>query len=400
MKKTGKLLALLMTIVMTVSMLSGCGNTDTQEQQTNDQSGESQANQPSEPQDDQQEEPQEEPGEPESEELVKVLTSGQSVVQCGLSLIAGERFGTWEKLGLDVERVHYIGGPPQLEANPSGDWEIGWIGATAAISGVLNYDMNIIALSQYDFSNMAFAHKDSDIAKAGDQGIVGTFGTADDWRGKDILCNVGTVLYADMLLTLESLGLTEEDVNIINMENSTAVQAIQTGEGDVMFSGANYTAMMLDNSDFVSVHSMEEMGSALSGSIICTSDYKENNADAIVKYLEGMLELNFWLADENNLDQASELYAELCTDEFGTVMTPEEAKVIIQMTGFKDMAFFEELCAVGDDGMTGMQREWNAFYDIYVNIGLAEEADREKIINAVDSSLLAQAIENYKANNG
>ncbi|MEI3362102.1 MAG: hypothetical protein V8R75_05730 [Oscillospiraceae bacterium] len=89
--------------------------------------------------------------------LVDVPTSGQDVVQTAVTLIAGKKLGIWEKLGLNVTRTHYVSGPPQLEANPAGDWDIGWIGATAAITGVFNYDMKVICLSGFDYSNMAFA---------------------------------------------------------------------------------------------------------------------------------------------------------------------------------------------------------------------------------------------------
>ena len=60
-----------------------------------------------------------------------------------------------------MTRTHYVSGPPQLEANPSGDWDIGWIGAPAAITGVLTYNMKVISLSGYDYSNKAFCRADS-----------------------------------------------------------------------------------------------------------------------------------------------------------------------------------------------------------------------------------------------
>ena len=83
-------------------------------------------------------------------ELIDLPTSGQNVVQTAVPLIAGEKMGIWEDLGLNVTRTHYVSGPPQLEANPSGDWNIGWIGAPAAITGVLTYNMKVISLSGYD----------------------------------------------------------------------------------------------------------------------------------------------------------------------------------------------------------------------------------------------------------
>lgn len=95
--------------------------------------------------------------------LINLPTSGQNVVQTAVTLVAGEKLGTWANLGLNVTRTHYVSGPPQLEANPAGDWDIGWMGATAVINGTLNYDMIIVGLSGYDYSNMGFARADDTI---------------------------------------------------------------------------------------------------------------------------------------------------------------------------------------------------------------------------------------------
>lgn len=341
------------------------------------------------------------PGDPAAPaELVEVKTSGQNVVQTSVPLVAGEQMEIWEKLGLDVSRIHYVSGPPQLEANPSGDWEIGWIGATACINGMLKYDMVLIGLSGYDYSNMAFARADSDIVAAGDKGVPGTLGTAEQWKGKDIICGVGTVNYCDLMLTLEALGLTDEDVNIINMDISTGLQAFLSGEGDVYYASSTYATEVARKEGYEVVHTMKGMDAGMAGNIIANREYLAANEDTVVKYLQGSLEVILWLGDEKNADQAAEWFVKVMKEDFGIEMSKEDALTNLQQIGFRDLAFYEDLCKKGDDGMTGMQREFKKFFEYHVTIGTQEAVNLDKVMAAVDTTYLEKAIALYKAEKG
>lgn len=377
MKNMKRILSLVLTLAMAFT-LTACGGSSQSSDSSNAGSPSNDAEAPA--------------------ELIAVPTSGQNVVQTAVTLIAGEKMGTWEALGLDVTRTHYVSGPPQLEANPSGDWDIGWIGATAAINGILNYDMKVIGLSGYDFSNVAFVRADSDIAAAGDQGVAGTWGTADNWRGKDILVGVGTVCYCDLMLTLNSLGLTDEDVNIINMDISTGYQAFIAGEGDVFYSSSTYTTALQADPAYVQIHSMKDMDAGMAGNIIANGDYLAENEDVVVTYLVGALEVLMWLNDEANEAEAGGWFAEVMLDEFGVSTTEQEAVDNMKLIGFRDLSFYEDLCKTGSDGLTGLQREFGKFFDYHVTMGSYEESQREQILEAVDCTYLAKALEIYKAN--
>ena len=198
-------------------------------------------------------------------EMVDLPTSGQNVVQTAVPLIAGEQMGIWEALGLNVTRTHYVSGPPQLEANPSGDWDIGWIGAPAAITGILTYNMKVISLSGYDYSNKAFCRADSALAKALEGPISETLGTAEDWKGLTILVGRGTVCDADMMFMLDKLGLTEDDVNIVNSDIDKGYQAFTSGSADVIFVSGTYTTMLEEDPNYTVCHTMGGMMGSLSG---------------------------------------------------------------------------------------------------------------------------------------
>lgn len=331
--------------------------------------------------------------------LIPVKTSGQNVVQTAVPLVAGEAMKTWEKYGLDVSRVHYVSGPPQLEANPSGDWDIGWIGATAGIVGMLKYDMVLIGLSGYDYSNVAFARTGSDILKAGDKGVPGTLGTAAEWRGKKIICGVGTVNYCDLMLTLEGLGLSADDVQIINMDISTGMQAFLAGEGDVYYASSTYASEIARRPGFEVVHTMEGMDAGMAGTLIANKKYLAANEDVVVKYLAGALEILFWLAKEENNEQAADWFVKVMKEDFGIEMSQADALSNIKQIGFRDIAFYEDLCKKGSDGLTGLQREFKKFFGYHVTIGLQEESNLGKVMGVVDTTYLEKAIELYKSKN-
>ena len=338
------------------------------------------------------------PGKTEAGALKIVKTSGQNVVQTAVPLVAGEVMKNWEKYGLDVKRVHYVSGPPQLEANPSGDWEIGWIGATAAITGIMKYNMVVIGLSGYDYSNVAFARKDSDIVRVGSKGIPGTLGDASNWKGKKILCGVGTVCYCDLMLTLDALGLKANDVKIVNMDISTGMQAFLSGEGDIFFASSTYATEVQRHDNFQVIHTMEGMNAGMAGNIIANRKYLADNEATVVKYLEGALEIIFWLGEKSNSDQAAEWFTKVMKEDFGIQMGKQDALTNIKQIGFRDLAFYEGLCKVGSDGLTGLQREFKKFFEYHVTIGSQDPKNLDKVLASVDTKYLAKAIENYKKN--
>ena len=333
------------------------------------------------------------------EGMIALPTSGQKVVQTAVPLIAGERLGTWEDYGLYVTRTHYANGPSQLEAAPTGDWEIGWIGATAALTGILSYDMNVIGISGYDNSDVAFCRAGSNLADQPEGPIPGTLGTADDWRGKQILVPVGTVEYCDLMLTLDGLGLTSDDVTIINSSGANAYQAFLAGNGDIFFTSGSNAAKLMNNDDFVCCHTMSGMNAAMAGTIIADKEWLQENEDAAVSYLAGALEILMWLKDEANAVQSAEWFSEILLDEFGVEVAEEEALDSFNMIGFRDFSYYESLCKVQENGLTGMQNELNKFFDYHVQMGSIEEADRDAVLNAVDISYLEKAIELYKSRN-
>lgn len=139
--------------------------------------------------------------------------------------------------GIEVNPVVFKNGPSMAEAVGAGAWDCGSTGIGGVITGVLNQDMKVIGVAARDEGGFQafFARPNSPIVEAGKgHGIIPElYGTADTWRGQEILCAVGTTNQFLLYKTLENFGLTLDDVNVVNMDSSAANTAFLTGQGDV-----------------------------------------------------------------------------------------------------------------------------------------------------------------------
>ncbi|MEI3362104.1 MAG: hypothetical protein V8R75_05740 [Oscillospiraceae bacterium] len=109
------------------------------------------------------------------------------------------------------------------------------------------------------------------------------------------------------------------------------------------------------------------------------------------------MEVLLWLNDDANNQQAAEWFSQCMKDEFGAETSVEEALDNNKLVGFRDLAFYESLCEVKENGLTGMQREFQKFFEYHVTIGAATPPTVTQILAAVDASYLEKAIQLYKA---
>jgi hypothetical protein len=232
---------------------------------------------------------------------------------------------------------------------------------------------------------------------AGNRGVPGTLGTAAEWRGRTILVPFGTVTFANAMIALAGLGLTPADVNLVNMDPSPGLQAFLGGQGDIYFASSTFASTLAARPGFVVVNTMQGMDAGMAGNIIVGRDYLTQNEDILVTYLEGALELMFWLGNPANINQTAEWFITVMREEFGIAMTHEEAVTNIRQIGFRDIAFYEYLVARGSDGLTGLQREFRKFFEYHVIAGIQVAENWNLIRDSIDARFLERALANYKA---
>lgn len=154
----------------------------------------------------------------------------------GVPAYIAEVDGANSQAGLEVSFTVFASGPAQNEALGANEWDVATMGAPPAIMANLAYDARILALVLMEASTEFFVRADSDLAQVSGAipGYPNILGNADTWRGKTILCPVATTSHFILLTLLDMLGLTEADVNIINMDVGQAYTAFKAGQGDIV----------------------------------------------------------------------------------------------------------------------------------------------------------------------
>lgn len=262
--------------------------------------------------------------------------------------------GWLEACNVEVELVYFAGGPAQMEASRS--WDVGTTGIGGVITGIINYNVKVLAIAGQDkgIFQAFFARKDSQIVLDG-KGYgkyEEVYGKPESWKGLDILTAVGTTNQYALYQTLASLGLELSDVNIINMDIAAATTAFLVGEGDV--AGVQGT-MIFDevyqneDSDYVMVSSDQIVGSGLDVNYVATEDAWNSKREAIEVWLELALMAGEWA--NHNLDEAAEIMVEMYRED-GYEITFEVSKKTINENPFttleENYRFFTEKEETGE----------------------------------------------------
>ena len=207
--------------------------------------------------------------------------------------------------GFELEPVVYASGAPQNEALGSGLWDVGVIGG-AFVTSVNTYGAYVIG----DFidgrdGNAIFVRADSDIAKA--TGSNPTYpdilGSAETVKGKTLITNLGTTGHVQVQKWLEAIGLTEDDIEIVQMDYPSGYQAFISGEGDILATIGPYsTRALIEYADdwavaggFISLDLLQYEN------VVCSADAMENKRDLLVAFLRMVMDANDILANDFEL---------------------------------------------------------------------------------------------------
>lgn len=302
--------------------------------------------------------------------------------------------GMFEAANIEVETYLFAGGPAMNEAAAAGEWDVGSTGGMPAVTGALAYDYKIIAYANDDMApNAIYARPDSDIVAAGQGNVEAApemYGTADTWRGKTILCNTGSSLQYALDACLELIGLTENDVTVIQMDVASALAAFQAGEGDLccLWDPQRYTA---DDEGYVKVASLDMTDEILPTCVVASADMVANHPDYVLRFLKVYLEAQEILAND------LELYAatfDAWEDECGTPISEENAYEScanrVHPTNEQNLAYFE-----GEPGQTRMDEIMLGVENFLLSAGKIEQADIDYLSEhpMVDPSFIHQAYE-------
>ena len=269
----------------------------------------------------------------------------------------------------------YSNGPVQNEAIASGAWEVGTTGLGGVVLGIINYDMKVLGFTTPDTKTTdIWVRPDSPLASAAAD-ADGVFGTAEDWRGLTVLCNRGTICHMVLLGTLEHLGLTESDINIVDASVANCYTAFLAGEADVVCLWDALGAKAVEN-NWVKVSCAEALGIELPAVIVATDAAVKEKPEAVRQWLDIYLEASDILASDAAA-AAAELY-DFQTSE-GISVAEEDCAVIVVDRPFLPLEQQAAMFTPDENGSVPAREILLKYADFMLSQGNIEEADYDRM---------------------
>ena len=301
--------------------------------------------------------------------------------------------GLFEEAGITANFELFTDGSTENEALGSNQWEIGAYGNLAAVAGGIAYGSHIIAASCADeYSCNAWVRADSDIAQTSGalEGYPNVLGTAEQWKGKTILCPTGTGGHYALGKCLELFGLTFDDVEIISMDVAKGLTAFSAGQGDILvsWSPVSYQA---EEAGFVQAYSSADLGLVIPCYIVASEKVIQEEPEKVAAALKAIFEaVDMTYGD---VDAQAEIFQQLGT-EYGNDYTMETCvrtmteKPIYSLED--NLAFFE-----GEYGSRPIDEYLYDVIDFCVEQGIYTEEQKQYLIdnNFIDGSFLEMIAE-------
>ena len=290
----------------------------------------------------------------------------------GLPSIVAVDQGIYEKHGLAPEITMYSGGPAQNEACASDAWQVGTTGMAGAVVGCVGYDFKVIGATAYEGSTVdIWVRPDHPIAQVSGQieGAPDIKGTPDLWKGQTIICQSASNCHLVLLATLEKLGLTGDDITMVDMQVAQSYPAFKAGEADMvaLWSPFGYQA---EKDGWIKVSSAEAVGLDFYTLMIATDKAIKENPDLVQRWVETYIEATDVI--RNNQEDAVQWLYDFSLDE-GIMTTLDNCKMDIELRPFPTVEEQKQL-------MSGeLQDLFLTFAQFLVDQGNLQQADYDKL---------------------
>ena len=307
------------------------------------------------------------------DEKVKMKVAYHPNMGGASAMVTGIEKGYFEEQGIEIELVKFTAGPPEVAAMVSGDIDVGYIGHGAHLLACQG-QVKLFALDCTSQAEELLVNKDSGITKI------------EDLKGKTIATQLGTSGEVILNLALQSVGLTRDDVKVINMEVAGAVTAFISGQVDAVSIwspntntvrealGEDKVIKLAGNEDFIKDF-------VFPSSWVVTEKYASENRDVLVRFTKALLKSMDYRNE--NIEESAKLVAKkIEVEEEKILKTKNEGKWLTS----KD---------VYDGVKSGQVEKWyKAQQDLFIKDG---KLDKEvPVSNYFDPSILIEAYEGLK----
>ena len=284
----------------------------------------------------------------------------------------------WDKeAGFTQEMVYFDSGMPQIAALPANGWDVRATGCVPMLLAALKYDAYFIGIAD-DESAANTVMVRSDSALLNNKNANGTFGTAEQLKGKTILTTTVSSAHYVVSSYLKSLGLTDNDVKIMNLEQAQAVAAYDSGKGDMIGLWAPFTYTGLSKG-WKNVANGQQLGVQVPLVIIANKKFADEHPEEVVKFLDFYFRgIDQWKKDGINL---ADDYVKFSADWSGTKITKEDA--ILDITSHPVYDLKQQLEMFDNSkGTSIVQKNMQEIADFFTQQGKLTPEESKKVMSS------------------
>lgn len=295
-----KLFSVILSGILAASMLAGCGSAPAS-------SSEAPASSESAPASS--EASSEASASAESFDPVKLRVAYMPNMGSASLLVTARDKGFFEKMGITVELVEFQGGPAEISAMASGDIDIAQIGhgahALCAEGEAVIFEIDCTSLADAVMGNK-------------EKGV----NSIADLKGKKVATTAGTSAEIILNLALASAGMTQKDLEIIEMDANGMVSAMISGNIDACATWSPGT-MTISNAMGDKVTTLATNNDYLDkatfpSSMITTNKFAQEKRDVLVRFTRALqMAMDYRAA---NIDEIAGLVAKQCMVEEQTML--------------------------------------------------------------------------------
>ena len=299
----------------------------------------------------------------------------------GFNIWYAKKMGWDKEEGLDIVMHLFNSGPAQMEALPAKQWVLGSTGAGGQLTGIIRYDVYSVAATIDEGINQLFlrpGHPATKI-KGWNPAYPEVYGSPETVKGMKILYTTQTTVHYLIGKWLEVLGLTFDDVTLVNMDQSSAVPAFERNIGDAVCLWAPFTFAAKRNG-WVLAGTGATLKAPSVASYVGDREWCDAHPDLVAKFLRVHYRVAKMMREEGNSDRIVELHRQYMNEFCGIRMTPEESKGDLEL---HPRWTYEESLAVMDDtnGPSKAQQWQEQILSFFVSIGRFSQKEAAKVRN-------------------
>lgn len=305
----------------------------------------------------------------------------------GMVLYMIEKFGGYEQVGIQANIETFGNGPVMVEAMASDSWDCGTIGLGGVLTGVISQEMLIIGAAARDYDSLKiFAENDSDVVTAGKTltDYPNIYGTAETWKGKEILLPTGSTLHYVLSTGLSQFGLSDTDVSMTHMDVPSVNTALRAKKGEIGALWGSFAYAEEMNSNYTVAMSANDLGIELP-TVMCANPRSYNDPpkyQAIKKWMELYFATVDWIySSDENFGKAVEMFTEI-NEAAGATGTLEENRTVLENNNHytleENVKLFNEKSQ--DGSMLLIEEIHNSPLLFYIKNGSYKEGDDAKLL--------------------